>query len=74
MKKLTKEQYYSNQEGLDYVIDNENVADMKLQHSIGEEAILYGLNEKANQFMLSSIGCEDIFYIETSLEEVLSLY
>lgn len=74
MKKLTKKQYYEIQEELDYVIDNENVADMKLQHTINEETTLYGLNKEADQFMMSLIGCEDIFFIEASFDEILDLY
>ena len=73
MKKLTPKEYYDMSNELDYVIPSDNVADCKLQMRIGEpDAVrtLYGMNEDADQFMLSEIG-KDTFFIQTSLDEVL---
>ena len=71
MKKIKKEQYYTMQDELDYVIDNENVADMKLQMAFFDST-LYGKSENADQFMFSSPGKDDVFFINATLDEVLS--
>lgn len=70
MEILTKKEYLFSNKEIDYIIDSENVADMKLQHCISEEKTLYGKNIDADQFMLSSFD-DDIFFINTSFSEVL---
>ncbi|MFW6312157.1 MAG: hypothetical protein ACOC1K_07980 [Nanoarchaeota archaeon] len=70
MEQLNKEQYYSRE--LDYYLDSENIADCKTQIKINEETTLYALNEESEQFMLSNLT-EDVFYIDTSLNEVIKI-
>lgn len=73
MKKLTAKQYYSIQSELDYVIDNENVADMKVQEQLNEETTLYALDDDADQVMVSNLS-GDLFYLNTTIQEVKKLY
>lgn len=72
MLQLTKEEYYA-QEGKDSFIDSENVADMKIQKRLNEETTLYAMSLDSSEVMVSNME-SDLFFIETSIEEVEKYY
>ncbi len=64
MKTYKAKEYYASQQ--DYYLDNQNVADCKLQLVVGDNTI-YGLDNNATQFMDN-----DTFYTDTELDEVIN--